>query len=110
MAGNETDVIVLGVGTSAVRSDHGAPGSTLVLRSATSLITPPPATGEMLGMLSLPVHTRRPLADMRSMIYAFPTFYGGIGEALGAYGRGLATVIDPSYEGFKVLDAAGASA
>jgi hypothetical protein len=39
------------------------------------------------------------------MIYGFPTFYGGIGEALGAYGRGLATVIDPTYQGFEVLDA-----
>ena len=38
------------------------------------------------------------------MIYAFPTFYGGISEALGAYGRGLSTVLDPGYQGFKVLD------
>jgi hypothetical protein len=29
------------------------------------------------------------------MIYAFPTFSGGIGEALGAYGRGLTRVLDP---------------
>jgi pyruvate/2-oxoglutarate dehydrogenase complex dihydrolipoamide dehydrogenase (E3) component len=69
-----------------------------------------PRGGEMLGMLSLAVHTHRTIADLRSMIYAFPTFYGGIGEAVGAYGRGLATVIDPSYEGFRILDAAGAKA
>ena len=43
------------------------------------------------------------------MIYAFPTFHGGIGEALGAYGRGLLTVIDPTYRGFEVLDAIGAA-
>jgi pyruvate/2-oxoglutarate dehydrogenase complex dihydrolipoamide dehydrogenase (E3) component len=66
-----------------------------------------PHGGEMLGLLSLAVHARLPLAELRSMIYAFPTFYGGIGEAVGAYGRGLATVIDPGYEGFTALDAAG---
>jgi pyruvate/2-oxoglutarate dehydrogenase complex dihydrolipoamide dehydrogenase (E3) component len=49
--------------------------------------------GEMLGFLSLAVHARVPSAELRSMIYAFPIFYGGIGEALGACGRGLATVI-----------------
>jgi hypothetical protein len=43
------------------------------------------------------------------MIYAFPTFYGAIGEAVGAYGRGLSTVIDPPYRGFEALDAAGAA-
>lgn len=68
-----------------------------------------PRAGDMLGMLNLAVHARVPLAELRSMIYAFPTFYGAIGEAIGAYGRGLATVIDPGYEGFQTLDAAGAS-
>ena len=67
-----------------------------------------PHGAEMLGMLSLAVHARVPLGEMRSMIYAFPTFYGAIGEAVGAYGRGLATVIDPTYEGFRLLDAVGA--
>jgi len=66
-----------------------------------------PRGGEMLGMLALAVHAGVPLADLRSMIYAFPTFYGGIGEAVGAYGRGLATVLDPSYEGFNLLDTVG---
>jgi pyruvate/2-oxoglutarate dehydrogenase complex dihydrolipoamide dehydrogenase (E3) component len=68
-----------------------------------------PQGGEMLGLLSLAVHARVPLAKLRSMIYAFPTFYGGIGEAVGAYGRGLSTVIDPPYQGFEMLDAAGAA-
>jgi len=68
-----------------------------------------PHGGEMLGMLSLAVHARVPLAELRSMIYAFPTFYGGIGEAVGAYGRGLSTVLDPPYQGFEVLDAVGAA-
>ncbi|MFW5941794.1 MAG: dihydrolipoyl dehydrogenase family protein [Chloroflexota bacterium] len=66
-----------------------------------------PHGGEMLGLLSLAVHARVPLTELRSMIYAFPTFYGGIGEAVGAYGRGLATVIDPAYDGFDLLDAVG---
>jgi pyruvate/2-oxoglutarate dehydrogenase complex dihydrolipoamide dehydrogenase (E3) component len=66
-----------------------------------------PQGGEMLGFLSLAVHARVPLAELRSMIYAYPTFHGAIGEAIGAYGRGLATVIDPGYKGFEALDAAG---
>lgn len=60
-----------------------------------------PQGAEMLGMLSLAVHSRIPVTDMQSMIYAFPTFYGAIGEAVGAYGRGLATVLDPGYGGFE---------
>jgi hypothetical protein len=42
------------------------------------------------------------------MIYAFPTFRRGIGEAIGAYGHGLSIVIDPDYAGFEVLAAVGA--
>jgi pyruvate/2-oxoglutarate dehydrogenase complex dihydrolipoamide dehydrogenase (E3) component len=63
-----------------------------------------PHGGEMLGLLSRAVHARLTLTDLRSMIYAFPTFYGAIGEAVGAYGRGLATVLDPGYQGFEALD------
>ena len=63
-----------------------------------------PRGGEMLGMLSLAVHAGVPLEELRSMIYAFPTFFGGIGETVGAYGLGLATVLDPDYDGFKILD------
>ena len=66
-----------------------------------------PHGGEMLGLLTLAVHARLALAELRSMIYAFPTFHGGVGEAVGAYGRGLATVLDPAYHGFELLDAAG---
>ena len=68
-----------------------------------------PHGGEMLGFLTLAVHARVPLADLRAMIFAFPTFHGAIGEALGAYGRGLMTVLDPEYEGHRALDAAGAA-
>jgi pyruvate/2-oxoglutarate dehydrogenase complex dihydrolipoamide dehydrogenase (E3) component len=66
-----------------------------------------PHGGEMLGLLSLAVHAGIKLDQLRSMIYPFPTFYGAIGEAIGAYGRGLATVIDPAYEGFRMLDRIG---
>jgi pyruvate/2-oxoglutarate dehydrogenase complex dihydrolipoamide dehydrogenase (E3) component len=65
-----------------------------------------PGCGEVLGMLTLAVHARLPLSAMRNMIYAFPTFHGGVGEAIGASGRGLSTVIDPEYRGHEVLDSA----
>jgi pyruvate/2-oxoglutarate dehydrogenase complex dihydrolipoamide dehydrogenase (E3) component len=41
-----------------------------------------PAGGEVLGLLSLAVHARTPLAQLRSMIYAYPTFHRGIEDAL----------------------------
>ncbi len=63
-----------------------------------------PSGGEVLGMLGLAVHRHLKLDDLESMIYAFPTFYGGVGEAIGAYGRGLTTVLDPDYEGVAELD------
>jgi pyruvate/2-oxoglutarate dehydrogenase complex dihydrolipoamide dehydrogenase (E3) component len=66
-----------------------------------------PQAGEMIGMLTLAIHAQIALEDLRTMIYAFPTFYGGIGEALGAYGRGVTTVLDPEYSGLEVLDEAG---
>jgi pyruvate/2-oxoglutarate dehydrogenase complex dihydrolipoamide dehydrogenase (E3) component len=66
-----------------------------------------PHGAEMLGLLGLAVHARISVTELRSMIYAFPTFYGGFGEAVGAYGRGLSTVIDPTYHGFEVFDALG---
>jgi pyruvate/2-oxoglutarate dehydrogenase complex dihydrolipoamide dehydrogenase (E3) component len=66
-----------------------------------------PHGAELLGLLSLAVHAHVKIAKLRSMIYAFPTFFGGIGEALGAYGRGLSTVLDPTYHGFELLDALG---
>ncbi len=66
-----------------------------VLVGATSV---GPHGGEVLGMLSLAVHAEVPVAAMRSMIYPYPTFHGGVGEALGAYGRGIGPVIDPDFE------------
>ena len=55
-----------------------------------------PRGGDVLGMLSTAVHAQVPVATLRHMIYAYPTFSGGIGEALGAYGRGIGRVIDPA--------------
>lgn len=62
-----------------------------------------PRASEVLGLLTFAVHTHAQLDDLRSMIYAFPTFYGGVGEAIGAYAKGVTTVIDPEYEGFKPI-------
>ena len=57
-----------------------------------------PRATDVLGFLALAVQERTPLRNLVSMIYAFPTFYGGIGEALGAYGRGITRVLDPESE------------
>ncbi len=68
-----------------------------------------PQAGEVLGLLALAVHARVPLDELRTMIYAFPTFHGGIGEALGAAGRGVTTVLDPTYDALADLDSVGRS-
>lgn len=54
-----------------------------------------PRATDVLGFLALAVHEQTPLPNLVNMIYGFPTFYGGIGEALGAYGRGVVRVLDP---------------
>ena len=41
-----------------------------------------PHGGEVLGLLALAVHARTPLSELRSMIYAYPTFHRGIGDAV----------------------------
>jgi len=45
-----------------------------------------PAGGEVLGMLALAVHARVPIARMRDMIYAYPTFHRAVEDALGDLG------------------------
>ena len=62
-----------------------------------------PRGTDMLGMLNLAVHARIPIAELKTMIYAFPSYYGTIGEALGVR-RGLTTVLDPDYRGAEALD------
>jgi len=56
-----------------------ADGDRDVLVGATAM---GPAGGEVLGALAVAVHARVPLAELRSMIYAYPTFHRGIEEAL----------------------------
>lgn len=60
-----------------------------------------PHGAEMLGLLNLAVHERLPLSTLRSMIYAFPTYYGAMGAAVGAWGRGLMLALDPQYDGLE---------
>ncbi len=42
-----------------------------------------PNGGEVLGLLSLAVHAQVPVARLRTMIYAYPTFHRGIEDAVG---------------------------
>ena len=63
-----------------------------------------PSGGEILGLLTLAIREQTPLLRLRSMIYPFPTFYGAIGEAIGAYGRGTGTVVDPDYMSSGIVD------
>jgi hypothetical protein len=46
-------------------------------------------------MLALAVRTEVGLDVPARMIQGFATFYGGVGEALGAYGRGVVRVLGP---------------
>lgn len=50
-----------------------------VLVGATSM---GPNGGEVLGLLTLAVHARVPLEELRTMIYAYPTFHRGVEDAL----------------------------
>ncbi|MFL6162839.1 MAG: dihydrolipoyl dehydrogenase family protein [Jatrophihabitantaceae bacterium] len=43
-----------------------------------------PAGGEILGLLTLAVHARVPLATLRTMHYAYPTLHRAVAEALQA--------------------------
>jgi len=46
-----------------------------------------PAGGEVLGALALAVHAQVPIARLRSMIYAYPTFHRAIQDALEVLGK-----------------------
>lgn len=57
-----------------------------------------PCGGDVLGLLSLAVHAKVPAEQLKTMIYAFPSFHGVVGEALGASGAGVVKqVLDPGY-------------
>ncbi len=45
-----------------------------------------PVGGEVLGLLSLAVHAKVPVATLRSMIFAYPTFHKGVEDALNELG------------------------
>ncbi len=45
-----------------------------------------PMGGEVLAMLTLAVHAHVPLATLRSMIYAYPTWHGAVRQALADLG------------------------
>ena len=51
-----------------------------------------PAGGEVLGLLALAVHARVPITELRSMIYAYPTFHRGIEDALERPGGVVTTI------------------
>jgi len=42
-----------------------------------------PSGGEVIGFLAVAVHAEVPVATLRSMIYAYPTFHRTIETALG---------------------------
>ncbi len=112
----EAQAIEKGLDVTVVRKDLGATfrgwlhrtgntgTTTLVFDRATGTLVGASVVGpratEVLGMLALAIHARVPVADLTRMIYAFPTFYGGIGETLGAWGRGLVGVMDPGNRPF----------
>jgi pyruvate/2-oxoglutarate dehydrogenase complex dihydrolipoamide dehydrogenase (E3) component len=54
-----------------------------------------PSATEVLGFLALAVRERTPLRRLVHTMYAFPTFYGGVGETIGGFARGLVRVLDP---------------
>ena len=41
-----------------------------------------PVCGEVLSMLTLAVHARVPVAMLRTMVYAYPTFHRAVEDAL----------------------------
>ena len=43
-----------------------------------------PNGGEVIGLLTLAIHLRVPLSQLRTMIWAYPTFHRGIEDALNA--------------------------
>ncbi len=57
-----------------------------------------PRGGDVLSMLATAMHAKVPVSTLQHMIYAYPTFYAGVGETVGAYGRGIVKVLDPDAE------------
>jgi pyruvate/2-oxoglutarate dehydrogenase complex dihydrolipoamide dehydrogenase (E3) component len=55
-----------------------------VLVGATSM---GPRGGDILGIFELAIKTKIPTDELRHLIYAYPTFYRGVGEAVAALGE-----------------------
>ena len=41
-----------------------------------------PRGGDILGIFELAIKSQIPIDDLRHLIYAYPTFYRGVGEAI----------------------------
>ena len=54
-----------------------------------------PHASDVAGFIGLAIREHVPLEHLVDSIYVFPSFYGAVGEAIGAYGRGIGTVLDP---------------
>ena len=88
-AGLEVRVIVQNVAHTARGWLHG-PGNEGVIKLVIDVdrdvivgaTTAGPHGGEMIAMLALAVHAETPISTLRSMIYAYPTFWRGIEDAL----------------------------
>ena len=58
-----------------------------------------PVGGEVLSMLTLAVHAEVPVATLRRMIYAYPTFHRSIEDALGALAEQMPARAGPGAQG-----------
>jgi pyruvate/2-oxoglutarate dehydrogenase complex dihydrolipoamide dehydrogenase (E3) component len=58
-----------------------------------------PVGGEVLSMLTLAVHAAVPLATLRGMIYAYPTFHRAVEAALGALAEQMPASPGPGAQG-----------
>ncbi len=59
-----------------------SPSSGSPARAVASCVATAPSSATVLGLLSLAVHANVPVATMRTMIYAYPTFHRGIDDAV----------------------------
>lgn len=92
-AGIDVQVVVQNVAHTARGWLHG-PGNEGVIKIVidaerqvvVGATTAGPHGGEMIAMLALAVHAEVPVARLRSMIYAYPTFWRGIEDALNQLG------------------------
>jgi pyruvate/2-oxoglutarate dehydrogenase complex dihydrolipoamide dehydrogenase (E3) component len=55
-----------------------------------------PVGGEILSMLTLAIHAQVPTAELRKMIYAYPTFHRGMEDALADLERSQNTAPTPT--------------